>query len=182
MDNKKLPRFEEDSEKINDDSGYDMDSSGVIPKLEELKAQGDTKILSRLDELDEEDDDIPDTEFDESKSFIFDEEDRGVNLDNDIGYEDSDISDDYLFGRDFSDEDFIEEKTGEDLTDADLTSDDVKDQYSGVGDKYIEDFDEMDDLSNLKVNFYDEYVDDRSEIARNLERIAIALEKIAEKL
>lgn len=127
---RKLLEFDESETIVNDiekvekeeDFGYELDESGMIPKLEELKAVKSDKTINALN-------------FDES---VLDEEDDV--LGNDMLYDDTDEFDNMY----------------------NLNA--------------LDDID--DDFSNLKIDFYD----DESTAVKELNRIANALERIADQL
>lgn len=126
---RKLLEFDESETIVNDiekvekeDFGYELDESGMIPKLEELKAVKSDETMNALN-------------LDES---ILDEEDDV--LENDMLYDDTDEFDNMY----------------------NLNA--------------LDDID--DDFSNLKIDFYD----DESTAVKELNRIANALERIADQL
>ncbi|WP_101773369.1 hypothetical protein [Peptostreptococcus faecalis] len=193
---KKLLEFEEDLEKTRaikdigkkamkedideEDFGYDLDDSGMIPKLEELKAVGKDETEEGIRNLLEED-------FLE-ETDIYNE------------FEDENKTKGYDLDSDFFEEDFLEEneyeKELDDLEDYEQSEIPLGDDY--LDDGYMEENDQlldkkklfkeddflddgMDELSDLKVKFYDEE-DDDSNINDSLTRIADALERIADSL
>lgn len=153
----------------NDDWGYELDDSGMIPKLEELKAQGRNNSKEEIERL---------TIKLEEKEF------SDENLFEDDGYELED-----------NPEEFDEEEP--EYSFEEISEDDLPDEYESLYD--FEALDRIDDdtFSDLKIDFYDEDENDETYIEHNslkeskmlnqsidnsLKRIANALERIADLL
>ncbi len=155
--------------KNDDDWGYELDDSGMIPKLEELKAQGRNNSKEEIEKL---------TIKLEEKEFS----DENLFEDNDDELEDNP-------------EEFDEEEP--EYSPEEIGEDDLPDEYESLYD--FEALDRMDDdnFSDLKIDFYDEDEKDETYIEYNslkeskvlnqsidnsLKRIANALERIADSL
>lgn len=155
--------------KNDDDWGYELDDSGMIPKLEELKAQGRNDSKEEIEKL---------TIKLEEKEFS----DENLFEDNDDELEDNP-------------EEFDEEEP--EYSPEEIGEDDLPDEYESLYD--FEALDRMDDdnFSDLKIDFYDEDEKDETyteynslkeskvlnqSIDNSLKRIANALERIADSL
>ncbi|MBC2576136.1 hypothetical protein [Peptostreptococcus canis] len=155
--------------KNDDDWGYELDDSGMIPKLEELKAQGRNNSKEEIEKL---------TIKLEEKEFS----DENLFEDNDDELEDNP-------------EEFDEEEP--EYSPEEIGEDDLPDEYESLYD--FEALDRMDDdnFSDLKIDFYDEDEKDETyteynslkeskvlnqSIDNSLKRIANALERIADSL
>lgn len=155
--------------KNDDDWGYELDDSGMIPKLEELKAQGRNNSKEEIEKL---------TIKLEEKEFS----DENLFEDNDDELEDNP-------------EEFDEEES--EYSPEEIGEDDLPDEYESLYD--FEALDRMDDdnFSDLKIDFYDEDEKDETyteynslkeskvlnqSIDNSLKRIANALERIADSL
>ncbi len=163
-----------------DDSGYELDDSGMIPKLEELKAAGKNGEIHTIDDYLFEDTSIENgdvLEYDLDRDFLEEESDEEPSVKN-ARKEENDFED-------FKRLDYDEEYDRDDnIDEVKIFKDSEFDDFEE--DTYIDEIDdfeeEYDDLSNLKVNFYDENSSDNTELNYNLNRIAEALERIANAL
>lgn len=213
---KKLLEFEEDldaakKENLEDDSGYELDDSGMIPKLEELKAAGKNNeteetekgILMNSDEVFSDEDILENpVEEDEDKftteeydKFLFDEEEesplekdfqRSMIIEKDSIEEDED---DYEKIYDFSALDSLDDDNSLDkmkfFDSEDLSKKDVDDSYNIEDDGFFmeeETENEIEDFDEIKEDLSDLKIKFYDENESSSDRMADALERIANSL
>lgn len=170
---------------LDDDSGYELDDSGMIPKLEELKAAGKSGS-------DEEKNSIlleKEKTFSEGETEVFSTE-KKINVNDEVIYsidnfldektelnplekdfsrsiivEKESLSDseafDYMEDDDVDDEDLSEDldeffNDGEEIYEDENTFDKIEDYYNENVSAEEEKFFDEEDISDVKVKFYDE--------------------------
>lgn len=181
-----------------DDSGYELDDSGMIPKLEELKAAGkkkeettlgsSDKTISFTSDLEKDGDlqknvldseeespiDEKEVSLEDIKKIMEDERYSYINKNNEVDFDEVYYSDE---DDDLDEDDILYLNRDEKDLDQDYYSYDEKDS---IEKQKIFSQDQLmygleDDLSDLKVDFYDEDEKD------SLSGIVSALEKIADR-